>query len=127
MILAESGDELHGQRLVLVVIERTDELSCFINTHPFGALPPLFCSSSSSATLISMSIAILGTKTTCLRMIEALGEATSLVVTVNDRTDNRSRLGDIVGAAQEKGNKTWGRPDRAPRRSDHPQRQQPPT
>lgn len=50
-----------------------------------------------------MSIAILGTKTTCLRLVEQLGSRVDLVVTLDDADDGRSRTADIAAAAAQSG------------------------
>jgi methionyl-tRNA formyltransferase len=42
-----------------------------------------------------MAIAILGTKTTCLRLLEALGDRVVAAVTIDDTSDSRSRLAEI--------------------------------
>lgn len=56
------------------------------------------------------TIAILGTKTTCLRLIEALtAHATtpvSVIVTLNDETDTRSEMAGIVAAGERLGIRT---------------------
>jgi methionyl-tRNA formyltransferase len=43
-----------------------------------------------------MEIAVLGTKTTCLRLLEALGDRVVAVVTIDDSSDTRSRLSEIL-------------------------------
>lgn len=43
-----------------------------------------------------MKIAVLGTKTTCLRLLQALGERVVAAVTIDDAPDSRSRLTEIT-------------------------------
>lgn len=52
---------------------------------------------------MTSSIAILGTKTTCLRLIHALGTQLSLIVTVDDESDTRSELTAILAAGRQFG------------------------